>query len=121
MSKHILIVDDSESIRELVSLTLEGAGYTVHKAIDGTDAMKCLDGRPLSLVITDLNMPNMDGIQLIREIRKTSAYSAVPILLLTTESQQAKKEEGKAAGATGWIVKPFAQEKLLEVIKKVIR
>jgi two-component system chemotaxis response regulator CheY len=121
MNKNILIVDDSESIRELVSITLEGAGYTVDKAIDGTEAIKILDGRAVSLVITDLNMPNMDGIQLIREVRQSNGYSTVPILMLTTESQQAKKEEGKAAGATGWIVKPFAQEKLLEVVKKVIR
>lgn len=121
MAKKILIVDDSESIRELVSLTLESAGYLVDKGIDGLDACKLLDGREINLIITDLNMPNMDGIQFIREVRKLNNYATIPILLLTTESQQAKKEEAKAAGATGWIVKPFVQEKLLEVIKKVIR
>ena len=119
--KNILIVDDSESIRELVSLTLESAGYKVDKGSDGIEAVQLLDGREISLVITDLNMPNMDGIQLIREIRKKDHYSTIPILMLTTESQQVKKDEAKAAGATGWIVKPFVQEKLLEVVKKVIR
>jgi two-component system, chemotaxis family, chemotaxis protein CheY len=121
MAKKILIVDDSESIRELVCLTLESAGYSVDKGIDGIDALKLLDGREVNLIITDLNMPNMDGIQFIREVRKLGQYATIPILLLTTESQQAKKEEAKAAGATGWIVKPFVQEKLLEVIKKVVR
>jgi two-component system, chemotaxis family, chemotaxis protein CheY len=121
MKKNILIVDDSESIRELVSLTLESSGYTVDKGVDGVDALTQLDGREINLIITDLNMPNMDGIQFIREVRAKQNYANIPILLLTTESQQAKKEEAKAAGATGWIVKPFVQEKLLEVVKKVIR
>ena len=121
MAKNILIVDDSESIRELVGLTLESSGYHVEKGIDGIDALRFLDGREIHLIITDLNMPNMDGIELIKEIRAKGGYSSIPILMLTTESQVAKKEAAKAAGATGWIVKPFVQEKLLEVIKKVIR
>lgn len=121
MSKSILIIDDSESIRELVALTLESSGYKVDKALDGLDALRFLDGREINLVITDLNMPNMDGIELIKEVRKKDGYSTVPILMLTTESQAAKKEQAKSAGATGWIVKPFVQEKLLEVVKKVIR
>jgi two-component system chemotaxis response regulator CheY len=121
MSKNILIVDDSESIRELVGLTLESSGYCIVKGIDGKDAMRFLDGRELDLVITDLNMPVMDGIELIREIRKHQTYGTVPILMLTTESQAAKKDEAKVAGATGWIVKPFVQDKLLQVVKKVIR
>jgi two-component system, chemotaxis family, chemotaxis protein CheY len=121
MAKKILIVDDSESIRELVTLTLEGAGYSVDKGIDGMNGLAQLDGRKIDLIITDLNMPNMDGIEFIREVRKLNTYSTLPILLLTTESQQVKKEEAKAAGATGWIVKPFVPEKLLEVLKKVIR
>ena len=121
MAKTVLIVDDSESIRELVGLTLESSGYKVDKGVDGVDALKLLDGREINLVITDLNMPNMDGIQLIREVRKRDGYSTVPILMLTTESQAVKKEEAKLAGATGWIVKPFVQEKLLEVVKKIIR
>ena len=121
MSKSILVVDDSESIRELVGLTLESAGHTVTKGVDGIDALRLLDGREVNLVITDLNMPQMDGISLIREIRKLESYSTIPVLVLTTESQAAKKEEAKAAGATGWIVKPFVADKLLEVVKKVIR
>lgn len=121
MSKTIFVIDDSESIRELVGLTLENAGHTVVKAIDGKDALRLFDGREANLVITDLNMPNMDGISLIKEVRAMSAYSAVPILVLTTESQATKKDEARAAGATGWIVKPFVADKLLEVVKKVIR
>ncbi|SRR5260221_13564357 len=121
MSKSILIVDDSESIRELVGLTLQSSGYQVEKGIDGKDALRFFDGREISLVITDLNMPNLDGIQLIKEIRSRNGYKTIPILMLTTESQSAKKEEAKAAGATGWIVKPFVQEKLIEVVKRVIR
>lgn len=121
MSKRILVVDDSESIRELVGLTLESSGYQVSKGVDGQDAMKFLDGSEIDLVITDLNMPNVDGIQFIKEIRKTTGYATIPILMLTTESQAAKKDEAKAAGATGWIVKPFVQDKLLQVVKKVIR
>lgn len=118
--KRILIVDDSESIRELVGYTLETAGYSVEKGCDGVEAIELFNKQPADMVITDLNMPNMDGIQLIREIRKQPQYGTVPILMLTTE-QQSKKDEAKAAGATGWIVKPFVQEKLLEIIKKVLR
>ena len=121
MPKRIVIVDDSESIRELVALTLQSSGYEVEKCMDGQDALRLLDGQDIALIITDLNMPNMDGIQLIREIRSHGSYAMVPILMLTTESQASKKEEAKAAGATGWIVKPFAQEKLIEVVRKVIR
>lgn len=121
MSKNILIVDDSESIRELVSLTLETAGYKVDKGVDGVDALTYLDGREINLIISDLNMPNMDGVELIKQVRNHSNYSTIPILMLTTESQQTKKEEAKAAGATGWMTKPFVQEKLLEIVKKVLR
>ena len=121
MGKKILIVDDSESIREVVSATLTNVGYEVLSAIDGVDALNYVDGEPIDLIITDLNMPNKDGIQLIREIRAQDTYKFTPILLLTTESQADKKKEAKLAGATGWIVKPFVQEKLLSTIKKVIR
>ena len=121
MSKLILIIDDSESIRELVSLTLESYGYLVQKGVDGEDALSFFDGREIHLVITDLNMPKIDGIDLIKQIRKKEGYSTVPILMLTTESQPQKKQEAKLAGATGWIVKPFVEEKLLEIVKKVIR
>jgi two-component system chemotaxis response regulator CheY len=121
MTKNIVIADDSESIRELVGLTLEMAGYSVSKGCDGRDALSLLDGREIHLIITDLNMPNMDGIEYLKEVRKMDHYSTTPVLVLTTESQQSKKDEAKAAGATGWIVKPFAPEKLLEIVKKVIR
>ncbi len=121
MEKTILIVDDSPSVRELVSFTLENAGYKVLKGIDGQDALRYLDGTDIKLVITDLHMPNLDGISLIKEIRAKNEYQYVPVLLLTTESQATKKQDAKAAGATGWIVKPFVPEKLLEVVQKVIR
>jgi two-component system, chemotaxis family, chemotaxis protein CheY len=118
---NILVVDDSESIRELVAMTLETAGYTVFKSPDGQDALLQLQTLELNLVITDLNMPHLDGIGLLREIRKDTTKAGLPVLLLTTESQLTKKDEAKAAGATGWIVKPFAQDKLLSVVQKVIR
>lgn len=121
MNKTILIADDSESIRELVELTLTSAGYRVLKSEDGEQALTHLNGQAIDLVITDLNMPKLDGINLIRQIRTKDTYSTLPVLLLTTESQAAKKEEAKTAGATGWIVKPFVQEKLLAVVQKVIR
>jgi two-component system chemotaxis response regulator CheY len=121
MSKNILIVDDSESIREVVSFTLENEGYNVLVGDDGTDAMKFLDGRPIDLVITDLHMPEMNGIELIKNIRSMDSYKRIPILFLTTESQAAKKMEAKEAGATGWIVKPFVPAKLIAALKKVLR
>jgi two-component system, chemotaxis family, chemotaxis protein CheY len=119
MSKVILTVDDSSTIRQMVKFTLSGAGYTVIEAKDGQDALDKLDAS-LGLVITDLNMPNLDGIGLIRQVRTHPACKGVPILMLTTESQDARKQEGKAAGATGWIVKPFAPQQLLGVVKKVL-
>jgi two-component system, chemotaxis family, chemotaxis protein CheY len=121
MKKTILIADDSESVREVLSFTLENAGYNVLAGVDGEDAIKYLDGSRIDLVLTDLHMPNMDGIGLIKKVRANADYQYTPILFLTTESQVAKKEEAKAAGATGWIVKPFVPEKLLATIIKVIR
>ncbi|MBL3658601.1 response regulator [Fulvivirga sediminis] len=122
MSKTVLIVDDSESIRDLVEMTLENAGYTVIKSFDGEDATYKLNtSRPVDLIITDLNMPNLDGIDFIKNVRANEKYSTVPILLLTTESQAIKKEKAKEVGATGWIVKPFVREKLIAIVKKVIR
>ena len=120
MSKTILSVDDSASIRQMVKITLAGAGYGVVEACDGAEGLSKAKGAPVHMVITDLNMPNMDGLALIRELRKLSAYKGVPIIFLTTESDEAKKKEAKAAGATGWITKPFKQEQLLAVVKKVI-
>lgn len=121
MAKKILIVDDSESIREVVSFTLENEGYSIISAVDGKDALTQLDGKHLDLIITDLHMPNMNGIELIKEVRKMDAYKRIPILFLTTESQAAKKMEAKEAGATGWIIKPFVPAKLIAAINKVIR
>ena len=121
MAKTILIVDDSESIREVVSFTLENEGYNVLVAVDGQDALKHLKGNPINLIITDLHMPIMDGIELIKEVRSMDAYKSIPILFLTTESQAAKKLEAKEAGATGWIIKPFVPAKLIAAINKVMR
>lgn len=121
MGKIILFVDDSESIREIVQFTLENEGYQVLLGINGTDALKHLNGNPIDLIITDLHMPEMNGIELIKEIRKISAYRRTPILFLTTESQASKKIEAKEAGATGWIIKPFVPAKLIAAINKVIR
>ena len=119
MAKVILTVDDSASVRQMVTFTLSDAGYTVIEAVDGQDALRKLTG-PVHLVITDLNMPNLDGIGLIRSVRAIPACKGIPILMLTTESQDARKQEGKAAGATGWIVKPFATQQLLAVVKRVL-
>lgn len=121
MSKTILTVDDSPSIRQMVGFTLRQAGHTVFEAADGQDALAKLRQRPADLIVTDLNMPNMDGIELIRQVRALPACRFVPIILLTTESQPAKKLEARAAGATGWIVKPFTPEQLVAVIAKVLR
>lgn len=120
MGKIIMTVDDSASVRQMVSFTLKGAGYDVLEAEDGQDAVAKLNGQRVHMVVTDLNMPNMDGIELVRTLRAEAAYKFIPIILLTTESQAAKKQEGKAAGATGWIVKPFKPDQLLAVVKKVL-
>ena len=119
MGKTILAVDDSASVRQMVSFTLRGAAYQVTEAVDGSDALSKLTGN-IQLIITDLNMPKMDGIELIRQVRTNSANKYVPILVLTTESQPAKKQEAKSAGATGWIVKPFRPEQLLAVVERVL-
>lgn len=116
----ILIVDDSASIREMVSFTLKSAGYEVSTASDGVEALDFAKSNEVKLVVTDINMPNMDGITLIQELRKLDTYQYVPILTLTTESGDDKKREGKEAGATGWIVKPFDPDSLLKTIRKVM-
>jgi two-component system chemotaxis response regulator CheY len=107
-------------MRQMVSFTLKGAGYDVVEAADGVEALSIAKGRSVNLVITDVNMPNMDGISLIRELRALPSYKFTPLLMLTTESGAEKKQEGKAAGATGWIVKPFNPDQLLNTVKKVL-
>ncbi len=121
MSKTILSADDSASIRQMVSFTLKGAGYEVVEATDGEDALSKLNSTQVHMVITDLNMPRLDGIGLIKKVRANPRYKFIPIIMLTTESQAEKKQEGKAAGATGWIVKPFRPDQLIAVVKKVLR
>jgi two-component system, chemotaxis family, chemotaxis protein CheY len=120
MAKTILCVDDSPSIRQLVGLTLTGAGYTVVEAGDGQEGLDKAQSHNVSLVVTDLNMPRMDGLTMIRKLRQMSNCRGVPIVFLTTESDEAKKREAKEAGATGWITKPFRQEQMLAVVKKLL-
>jgi two-component system chemotaxis response regulator CheY len=116
----ILAVDDSASMRQMVAFTLKSAGHEVTEASDGQDALNKAKGKKFNLVLSDVNMPVMDGITLIKELRALGDYKFTPILMLTTESTADKKQEGKAAGATGWIVKPFNPEQLLATIKKVL-
>lgn len=116
----ILAVDDSASMRQMVSFTLQGAGYEVVEASDGQDALNKAKQGQVDLVLSDVNMPVMDGIALIKNLRSLPSYKFTPILMLTTESAADKKSEGKAAGATGWIVKPFNPDQLLNTIKKVL-
>lgn len=113
-------MDDSASMRQMVCFALKGAGYEVVEAADGADALNKAKSKKVDLVITDLNMPNKDGISLIKELRAMSDYKFTPILMLTTESGDEKKQAGKAAGATGWIVKPFNPEQLLKTVSKVL-
>jgi two-component system chemotaxis response regulator CheY len=121
MSKTALVVDDSPTMRQMVALTLSNAGFKVVEAEDGKDAVKKVAAGPkMDIVVTDLNMPEMDGISLIKELRKMAAFRFTPILMLTTESAADKKQAGKEAGATGWIVKPFNPELMLKVIAKVL-
>ena len=120
MGKVILITDDSASIRQMVSFSLKGSGYEVIEAVDGKDAIAKLNGTPIHMLITDINMPNLDGIQLIREVRANPVYKFIPIIILTTDSQEEKILEGKNAGATGWIVKPCKPEQILAVAKKML-
>ena len=120
MGKTVLTVDDSPSIRQMVSFTLKGAGYDVVEASDGRDGLNKAKGAQAHLVLTDQNMPEMDGLTLVKSLRGLPQYATVPILMLTTESSDQMKAQGRAAGATGWLVKPFDPQKLLEVVKKVI-
>ena len=120
MNRTILTVDDSASIRMMVSFTLKENGYRVIEAQDGKEGLARLKDEKIDMVITDLNMPNLDGIGLIRGIRENPANKFTPIIMLTTESQDTRKQEGRQAGASGWIVKPFRPEQLLAVVKKVL-
>ena len=119
--KTILAVDDSATMREMVAFVLESAGYRVIEADDGARGLERASASAFDLVITDQNMPNMDGISLVKALREMRDYKTVPILLLTTESSDAMKAQGRAAGATGWLVKPFDPATLLEVVRKVLK
>ncbi len=119
MARNILTVDDSATIRRMVSFTFKGAGHNVFEAEDGVAGLAVLKSQKIELVITDVNMPNMGGLEFTRQARTLPDYAAVPIVLLTTESDPNKKAEGKAAGATGWIVKPFTPEQLQAVLAKL--
>lgn len=120
MTKTVLTVDDSPSLRQMVTFTLKGAGYRVIEAADGREGLTKARGEAVQLVLTDQNMPNMDGLTLIRSLRALPGYGRVPIVMLTTESSDAMKNQGRAAGATGWMVKPFDPKRLLDVVRKVI-
>jgi two-component system, chemotaxis family, chemotaxis protein CheY len=119
--RKILTVDDSASIRQMVSFTLSKAGYEVCEAVDGRDGLKKAATQRFDLVVTDLNMPNMDGIEMIAALRKEVVYAFTPILMLTTESQAEKKDAGRRVGATGWIVKPFNAAQLIAVVQKLVK
>lgn len=120
MNKTILVVDDSASMRQVVSMALKGGGYDVFDACDGKDALTKLSGQKIHLVISDVNMPNMDGITFVREMKKNAAYKFVPVVMLTTEGSAEKKKAGQDAGAKAWIVKPFQPAQLLAVVSKLL-
>lgn len=120
MGKLILAVDDSASIRQMVTFTLKSSGYEVVDAVDGMDGLDKSKAKQFDLVLTDQNMPRMDGLTLVKALRALPQYAGTPILMLTTESSDAMKAAGKAAGATGWLVKPFDPQKLIDIVKKVI-
>ncbi len=119
MAKTVFVVDDSASMRQLVRMTLTGAGYQVLEAVDGKDALGKLAEAKVNLIISDVNMPNMDGISLVRNLKQGGRHRFTPVLMLTTESEQSKKAEGQAAGAKAWIVKPFQPAQLLSAVEKL--
>ncbi|MEL6107961.1 MAG: response regulator [Planctomycetota bacterium] len=121
MANTALVVDDSTSMRQMVSFTLRESGFDVIEAGNGQEALQNVAGKSVKIVVTDLNMPVMDGMTLIRELRAKPDFKFTPILMLTTESQDSKKMEGREAGATGWIVKPFNPQQLIQVVNKVVR
>lgn len=120
MGKNILVVDDSSSVRQVVGIALKSAGYDVIEACDGKDALGKLTGQKVHLIISDVNMPNMDGITFVKEVKKLPSYKFTPIIMLTTESQESKKMEGQAAGAKAWVVKPFQPAQMLAAVSKLI-
>jgi two-component system chemotaxis response regulator CheY len=120
MAKTILIVDDSASVRQVIGIALRGAGYDVLEGRDGKDALARLDGRKVHLIISDVNMPNMDGISFVKEVKALPNYRFTPVIMLTTESAEEKKREGQAAGAKAWVVKPFKPDVLLNAVQKLI-
>ncbi|MGC3999644.1 MAG: response regulator [Anaeromyxobacter sp.] len=120
MAKRVLVVDDSASVRQVSAMVLAGAGYEVLEASDGNDALRALTAGRVNLILTDLNMPHLDGIGLIRAVRADATHRLTPMVMVTTESQAERKAEGKAAGATGWVVKPFTPDQLLAVVRKVL-
>ncbi len=119
MSKTIMVVDDSSSIRQVISIALKGAGYEVIEACDGKDALAKLTGQKIHLIVSDVNMPNLDGIGLVKQVKQHPQYKFTPIMMLTTESGESKKQEGKSAGAKGWLVKPFQPTALLSAVAKL--
>ena len=120
MSKTILIVDDSASVRQVIKIALTNAGYELIEAVDGQDGLSKLTGQKVHLIISDVNMPNMDGISFVKEVKKLAAYKYTPFIILTSESQEAKKQEGRAAGAKAWVVKPFQPAQMLAAVSKLI-
>lgn len=120
MAKTILVVDDSASLRQVVGIALKGAGYDVIEACDGKDALTKLNGQKIHLIISDVNMPNMDGITFVAEAKKLPDYKFTPIIMLTTESGEGKKSEGQAAGAKAWVIKPFQPAQMLAAVSKLI-
>ena len=121
MAKSIMIVDDSATLRQVVSIALKGAGYDVIEACDGKDALAKLNGQKIHLIISDVNMPNMDGITFVQEAKKQPNYKFTPIIMLTTEAGEDKKASGQAAGAKAWVVKPFRPEQMLNAVSKLIQ
>lgn len=120
MSKTILIVDDSDSLREVVGIALKNAGYEVIEGADGQEGLNQLDGKKIHLIISDVNMPNMNGIEMVKKIKDMAAYKFTPIIMLTTESGESLKDEGRGAGVKAWMVKPFKPEQMLDAVSKLI-
>jgi two-component system chemotaxis response regulator CheY len=120
MAKTIMVVDDSASLRQVVGIALKGAGYDVLEGCDGKDALAKMTGQKIHLIISDVNMPNMDGISFVKAVKEMPSYKFTPVIMLTTESQEGKKAEGQAAGAKAWVVKPFKPEQMLGAVQKLV-